>query len=127
TPDRTLAIRKQIHCGCKRLLRKRQVNRPTFCLCGSQRCGDLAEGLRFATRRKMIRIEVRMFSNMQAGNCVGHEINVHDVNSVAGLKWKGGQSSQKNKCANHVELRSFGAATVTKNDARPKDSLGNFR
>src|SRR6266536_6260198 len=71
----------------------------------------------------MVRIVLGTLVRVKCGDRVCNKIYIDDVHVIARTQWKRRQSCEEHKGAYHVELRSLGAATVTKHDAGSENCL----
>src|SRR5579862_1655152 len=62
---------------------------------------------------------------MKSRDCVGNEINIHDVDFVVGTKRQHAQTSQEYERLDHVELRCLGMPAIPEDDAGAEDCLGS--
>src|SRR5690348_5827369 len=102
--ERPFAIRQELDGAGKRLFREWKKYRFALLLRLCQSIRQLAKRLRGRTRRKMIGVVLRFILLVQGGDCVGNEIDVHNINPIARAKRQNGQTREKNESFNHVEL-----------------------
>src|SRR5439155_18730720 len=88
-------------------LKKVEVDWRSPALRCSQRSGQLPIGLRVSSRRKMIRIKLRLLFHVQCGDGVGNEVNIDDIHAIFRPQRQHRQAGKKHERAHHVELRSF--------------------
>src|SRR5262249_48625725 len=110
--DRALAIGHDVHCRSEWPLESRHEQRAAPILRQGERLRQLAKRLRSCPRRKMIRIESRLFLQVQRRNRVGYKVNIYDVNLVVRPEWQHAQAREEYERLNHIELRGFGVAAV---------------
>src|SRR5262249_46675771 len=122
-PKRPLAVRQKPYRSGKGSLCKGQKYWLTLLLRFRQSIGQLPEGLRCNTRREVIGVELRLILLMKCGDRVCNEIHVHDVDLVRWTKRQNGQTREKDKCLDHVELRRFRMAAVAQDDAGTEDGF----
>src|SRR5581483_5594157 len=111
-PNRSLAVRQQVHDGLEWLFQKWQEDRPPLALSRSKRRRQFTEGLRIPPRRQVIRVVERSFLLVQSGNRIGDKIHIDDIDLVRGLKRQYRQPGKKDESAHHIELRGFGVPAV---------------
>src|SRR5580700_597294 len=69
----------------------------------------------------MIRVVGGTVFLMQRGDCLRHEIDVHNVNLIRRTKWQRREASEEYECLYHIELSSLRITAIAQDDARPKN------